>query len=113
MGNRFDDAWVVSNEALAEEMGEPISIGGLGIVAVVDSASASAKIGGMTVNSGVQFTVFLSADQAAALSPDKGAPGLQAKEVQRGAFKGRVMAVRDVGGAGVELDVGPLSSRSS
>lgn len=113
MGSRFDDAWAVSNAVLAEEMGEVISIGDVSITAVVDVASASAKIAGMTVNSGVQFTVYLSADQVATLSPDKGAQGLQAVVVQRGAFKGRVAAVRDVGGAGVELDVGPLSSRGN
>lgn len=92
-------------------MGEALVIGGLPITAVVDVAGADSKFSGMAVNSGVNFTVFLSRVQVVALAGEKGVPGLQTKEVIRGAFKGRVGAVRDLGGAGAELDVGPLSSR--
>lgn len=111
MGTRFDDAWGASNEALGAEMGESLVIGGLPITAVVDVAGANGKFSGMAVNSGVNFTVFLSRAQVVELGGDKGVPGLQTKEVSRGAFKGRVNAVRDLGGAGAEVDVGPLGSR--
>lgn len=108
---RWDDAWRLSDEALEAEMGERLIIGGLAITAPVDEAAANGKFSGMAVNSGVSFTVFLSRAQVLALGVEKGAPGLQTKEVIRGVFKGRINAVRDLGGAGAELDVGPLSSR--
>jgi hypothetical protein len=111
MATRFDAAWDASNDALGAEMGESVVIGGVPITAVVDVAGASGQYSGMAVNSGVNFTVFLSRAQALALGGEKGVPGLQSKEVMRGAFKGRVGAVRDLGGAGAEIDVGALSSR--
>ena len=111
MGSRFDDAWAAPDAALGVEMGESLTIGGLPIMAVVDESSATMRITGMTVNSGVNFTVFLSAAQVQALEPEKGAYGLQTKEVMRGSFRGRVTSVRDLGGAGAEVGVGPYSSR--
>lgn len=108
---RFDDAWARSDAALEAEAGEKLVIGGLPVTAVVDEAGANGKFSGMAVNSGVSFTVFLSRVQVVALGGEKGAPGLQTKEVIRGAFKGRIGAVRDLGGAGAEIDVAPLSSR--
>lgn len=111
MASRFDSAWTTSDEALVDEMGEAVSIGGLTVTAVVDVAQASLKAGLMNLNTGVTFTVYLSAAQVATLAPGKGVPGLQQKEVVRGVFRGRVKAVRDLGGAGAELDVGPVSDR--
>lgn len=111
MASRFDSAWTASNEAAAAEMGEAIAIGGMSLTAVVDVPQASLKAGPLNLNSGVSFTVFLSAEQVALVAAGKGVPGLQQKEVVRGVFRGRVKAVRDLGGAGAELDVGPVSDR--
>jgi len=107
MASRFDSAWAASDEALAAEMAEAIVIGGLDFMAVVSEVTSASKLAGMTVNSGISFTVFLSLAQ---LDP-AGAKLLKGKEVTRGPFKGRVLEVLDVGGAGAEITVGPLNGR--
>lgn len=113
MSSRFDAAWASSDESLAAEMGEDIVIGGMPFTgAVVSEVGAGSKLSGMTVNSGVSFTVYLSRAQIDTVIPaDKGAKMLKGKEVTRGVFKGRVMEVLDTGGAGAELTVGPLNGR--
>lgn len=110
MGSPFDAAWAASNEALAVEMGEPLVIGGVSVAAaVVDEARAGSKNSGPVVNTGVNFTVYLSRAQIEAMG--LGTVDLKGKAVGRDTFKGRVAAVRDLGGAGAELDVGPAGDR--
>lgn len=112
MASRFDSAWAASDAALAAEMAEAIVIGGLDFEAVVSEVTSASKISGMTVSSGISFTVYLSRVQIDTLIPvEKGVLGLKGKEVTRGQFKGRVIEVLDVGGAGAEITVGPLNGR--
>lgn len=113
MASAFDTAWAPSDAALSAVMGEVITIGGKPIPdAVVSEVSAGSQYRGMTVNSGVSFTVFLSRLQLdGMLTPQQSAHEFMRKEVLRGAFKGRVMAVRDLGGAGAEFEVGPAGDR--
>lgn len=112
--SNFDAAWAVSDTALAAEMGEVISLSGVEITAVVSEVTAGSKLGGMgVVNSGVAFVVYLSRAQITALvdPASQGALSLKGKAVTRGAFKGKVASVLDLGGGGAELNVEPVSSR--
>jgi hypothetical protein len=113
MASPFDDAWPVADTALAAVMGEALFISGVALVdAVVSEVEAGTKLGGMSVSSGVAFRVHLSRAQIAVLvdPAEGGATVLKGKAVRRGGFKGRVFSVLDLGGAGAELAVEPLSS---
>lgn len=113
MASPFDDAWPVADTALAAEMGEALFISGVELAdAVVSEVEAGTKLGGMSVSSGVAFRVHLSRAQIEALvdPAEGGATVLKGKPVRRSGFKGRVVSVLDLGGAGAELGVEPLSS---
>lgn len=115
MASPFDTAWAGSDAALGVEMGEAVSIGGATVAdAVVSETGAGSKLGNLgVVNSGVSFTVHLSLAQIQALANTfpKGPLSMKGKPVTRGEFKGRVVQVTDLGGAGAELECGPVSDR--
>jgi len=114
MASPFDDGWSTPDAFLSTEMGEAISIGGVPVAdAVVPEVGGGSRITGLVAGSGVAFTVLLSRAQITALgdTTGQGVLGIKGRAVVRGAFKGRVVAVRDLGGAGAELGVGPAGDR--
>lgn len=114
MASPFDTAWAASDAALAVVMGEVVVIGGVEFTVVVPAVSSAAGIAGGQVRiqqSGIDFLLLISAEEMAAKAPEKAARELHGLRVKRGAYEGRVVAEVDLGGAGVELSVGPLGGR--
>ena len=113
MASPFDAAWTLETEAAVEQMGEAITLGELELTAVVSDAESSATHQGpMSVNSGVMFQVFLTELQVTKCYPE-GADKLKGRVVLRvdKKLRARVLRVLDLGGAGVQLDCGPVGDR--
>ncbi len=114
MASPFDAAWAGSDAALAVVMGEVVVIGGVEFTVVVPEVTSAAAIAGGAVRiqqSGIDLVLLISAAEMAAKAPGKAARDMHGLKVQRGAYQGRVVAEVDLGGAGVELTVGPLGGR--
>lgn len=114
MTSPFDAAWAGSDAALAAVMGEVVSIGGVEFTVVVPEVGSAAGISGGQVRiqqSGIELVLLISAAEMAAKAPGKAAKDLHHLRVRRGAYEGRVVAENDLGGAGVELSVGPVGGR--
>lgn len=108
----FDLAWAPETAALQSVMGEAITLGEVEVpLAVVSEVEAgTAHKGPMVVNSGVLFQVWLTVAQVTELSPD-GPLKLKGKIIVSRLGRGRVVKVWDLGGAGVQLDCGPVGDR--
>jgi hypothetical protein len=113
MASPFDAAWTLETEAAVNQMGEAITLGDVALTAVVSEVESSpTHQGPMVVNSGVLFQVFLTRLQVTECYPDDGAAErLKGKVVLRGTRRARVLRVIDLGGAGVQLDCGPVGDR--
>jgi hypothetical protein len=79
-------------------------------VSEVEAGGVHKGAQGGVVNSGVTFQVHLSLLQVSVLFSE-GAEALKGKVVIRGTRRGRVLKVVDMGGAGVQLDCGPVGDR--
>ena len=105
----FDNHWEAASEAFAAEMGEEMLVHDSHLVAVstpVTSRDRYDPAAGGRVKEQM-FTVFLTRNDALAVVPLKG----QLVTLKRNNLTGRIMAVSDLGGAGICLDCQPLNQR--
>lgn len=112
MSSPFDAAWGPETAFLAGVMGEDLLFSGQAVRAVVIDAESGAVMGQRVRSNGAQFSVLLTVAQAAELAP-QGEAQLKGARVVRwpntaGAVMAQVVSVRNLGGAGVELECGPM-----